>query len=474
MQQLGKEVQKTRSRRGVAVTSVAKGLAAEQLGVRAGDRLVRANRHVVRDVIDYMFEAGEDYLELEFECASSREILRVTIDGGMDLGMELELPRTKTCRNKCIFCFVSQLPKGMRQTLYVKDEDYRLSFLYGNYITLSNLSEADLARIIKQRLSPLYISVHSVDPEKRQLLLGRKQRSSKQELNNPDIKTPDILAEIKRLVKAGIRIHAQAVICPGINDGKDLEKTVNALAALYPGVESLAVVPVGLTRFHKNKLQPVDRKLAATTISRLERLKKKFIKRFDDPFVYPSDEFYLRAELPVPIAEEYGEFPQLENGVGLVRDFLDRFDALDLPKRLHRRLSLLTFTGRSFFPFLEEAAKRLKENIKWLDLQVLEIENNFFGNQVTVTGLITGADIIAQVSKYLAVNKADALFVPSVVLRDGDGVFLDDVTVQDVERRLKIPVLVIDSTPEGLLEGVRAGERRRGKSEGGMVKRKQP
>jgi len=442
-----KGVQKTKPVRGVVVSGVIEGLTAERLGIRAGDRLLKANRRVVRDVIDYMFEAGEDSFELEFERASNGEIFRVTPDYDMDLGMELEPPRTKTCKNKCIFCFVAQLPKGMRQTLYIKDEDYRLSFLYGNYITLSNLTEADWARIVKQRLSPLYISVHSVDPEKRRLLLGRKQPTKNNE--------PDILAELTKLVKAGIRIHAQAVICPDINDGKDLEKTVNALAGLYPGVESLAVVPVGLTRFIKNNLQPVDRKQAVTTIKQLEKLRKKFIKRFDDPFVQPSDEYYLKANLPVPEAKEYGEFSQIENGVGLVRDFLDRFDALDLPKRLRRRLSLLTFTGRSFFPFLKEAANRLEANIKWLDLHVLEIQNDFFGNNVTVSGLITGSDIIAQISKYLLVNKVDALLVPSVVLRDGDGVFLDDVTVQEVEQKLKIPALVIEPTPEGLLEGIK-------------------
>jgi len=445
-----KGVQKTKPGRGVAVSGVIEGLTAERLGIRTGDRLLKANRRVVRDVIDYMFEAGEDSVELEFERASNGEIFRVTPDYDMDLGMELEPPRTKTCKNKCIFCFVAQLPKGMRQTLYVKDEDYRLSFLYGNYITLSNLTEADWARIVKQRLSPLYISVHSVDTEKRRFLLGRNQPTKNNE--------PDILAELTKLVKAGIRIHAQAVICPDINDGKDLEKTVNALAGLYPGVESLAVVPVGLTRFVKNNLQPVDRKQAVMTIRQLERLRKKFIKRFDDPFVQPSDEYYLKANLPVPKAQEYGEFPQIENGVGLVRDFLDRFDALDLPKRLRRRLSLLTFTGRSFFPFLKESANRLEASIKWLDLQVLEIENDFFGNKVTVSGLITGSDIIAQISKYLLVNKADALLVPSVVLRDGEGVFLDDVTVQKVEQRLKLPVLVIDPTPEGLLEGIKNSE----------------
>lgn len=446
-----KKNQKTRCGQGVAVSGLLQGFAAERLGISVGDRLVRANNSPVRDVIDYMFEMGEDDVELEFERVSTGETFKVMVGYGMDLGMELEPPRTKICRNKCIFCFVTQLPRGMRRTLYVKDEDYRLSFLYGNYITFSNLTKADRTRIIKQRLSPLYISVHSVDPEKRRVLLGRESL--------PQDQTLDILSDMKKLVKAGIRMHTQAVICPGINDGKDLEKTVTTLADLYPGVESLAVVPVGLTRFARSNLRPVDRKQAVTTIKQLEKLRKKFIKRFDDPFVHPSDEYYLKASLPIPEARDYGDFPQIENGVGMVRDFLDRFDALEPPKKLCRSLNLLTFTGRSFFPFLNKAAKQLEADIKRLALRVLEIENDFFGNNITVTGLITGSDVIAQASKYLLLNKSDALLIPSVVLRDGDGVFLDDVTIQEIEQKLDVPALVIEPTPEGLLEGIKAFEK---------------
>lgn len=430
--------------KGVLVEDVAPGSQAERLGIRPGDRLLRANGRLCRDLIDYMYESGDDVLELEFQRGGEEgEVFSAEAAGGMHMGLELELPRTRVCRNKCIFCFVSQLPKGLRSTLYVKDEDYRFSFLFGNYITLSNMSRADRDRILEQRLSPLYVSVHSVDPVKRRILLGKDA-------------VPDIMRELRTLVRGGIRIHAQIVMCPGINDGRDLEKTVKALSRLYPGVESLAVVPVGLTRFHRNNLVPVDNELAEKTVARLGSLMESFQNKLGSPFVYPSDELYLKAGVEPPEASIYGDFPQIENGVGMLRDFLDRFEALEPPKRLARSMSILTFTGRSFLPFLTHAAERLEKSIKGLHLTVCGVDNEFFGRGVTVAGLLTGRDVVSRLKGVAA----DAVLLPSVVLREGHGeaVFLDDLTVEDMERALGIPVVVTDASPEGMLDAiVRAG-----------------
>lgn len=430
------------SSRGVEVTDIDAGTNAYNAGVRAGDRLVGINGNAVRDVIDYMYERCGERFDLEFAPHDGGPPILLNLQPWEPVGIELSPPKTKTCRNKCIFCFVAQMPRGLRKTLYVKDEDYRLSFLFGNYVTLSNLADADRARILEQHLSPLYISVHSIDMEKRKILLGR-----------PD--PVDVLSEIKNFVRAGIRVHAQIVMCPGINDGADLEKTINALARLHPGVESLAVVPVGLTRFHKGGLKPVDEELARSTVRQIERLQRKFIQRFNDPFVHASDEFFLKAGITVPPVEIYGEFPQIENGVGLVRDFLDRFDAIKLPKRLRRAAGVMTFTGSSFYPVLAELARELEARTAGLRMNVVPIKNDFFGHTVSVTGLITGRDLINQLSARSGPKNERALLIPSVVLRDGDGVFLDDVSVEDVEQALGIPAIVIDPTPNGLIEGIR-------------------
>lgn len=424
--------------KGVPVEEVQPGSPAAKLGIRPGDRLLRANGRRCRDLIDYLYESGEDELELEFERGEGEgEIFLVEAGHGRHAGLELELPRTRVCRNKCIFCFVSQLPKGLRSTLYVKDEDYRFSFLFGNYITLSNMSPADRERILEMRLSPLYVSVHSIDPVKRRLLLGENA-------------VPDIIGELRKLVRGGIRIHAQIVMCPGINDGPDLEKTVKALARLYPGVESLAVVPVGLTRFHRNNLVPVDGELAAKTVARLEKLMEGFRVRLGSPFVYPSDELYLKSGADLPEAGIYGDFPQIENGVGMLRDFLDRFEALETPKRLAISVSLITFTGQSFLPFLKKAAERLEKNIRGLRLEVSGVDNDFFGCGVTVAGLLTGHDVVSRLKGL----RADAVLLPSVALREGYGMFLDDMRVEEMEKSLGLPIIVVDASPEGLLEAV--------------------
>jgi len=410
--------------------------------VRAGDRLLRINETPVQDVIDYLYGLGDDEVNLQIERPGTGERLNVVCESGQDCGIELEAPKPKVCRNKCVFCFVAQLPKGLRRTLYVRDEDYRLSFLYGNYITLTNLTEADRERILRQRLSPLYISVHSVDPEVRRRLLGRED-------------LPDIAPQIERFINGGIRIHAQVVLCPGINDGRDLDRTIRTLAGFHPGVLSLAVVPVGLTAYHRKGLVPLDGALAARTVRQVERWQARMRTRHAYGFVYCSDEMFLLAGLPIPPAGYYDEFPQIENGVGLVREFLDGLDALSLPKRVRRKVSILLFTGESFHPFLKRAAARLERRVAGVRISVVKIRNELLGGRVTVAGLLAGRDVV----RALSGRKADAVLIPSVVLRDGNGLFLDDVSVPALETATGLRAVIVEPTPEGLLQGIREASR---------------
>jgi len=419
------------------VTEVHRGTPAWRAGVRKGDLLLTLNGEPLRDVIDYMYGLGEEEVTLLFKKAASERTIRVTPDISTNCGVELAPPRPKVCRNKCVFCFVAQLPKGLRRTLYVRDEDYRLSFLYGNYITLTNLSEADRARIIHQRLSPLYISVHSVDPEVRKRLLGREDLE-------------DIVPQLERFIRHGIRIHAQVVLCPGINDRADLEKTIGTLAGMRPGVDSLAVVPVGLTAFHRQGLRPVDGALARYTVRQVSRWQKRLRARHGDGFVYCSDEMFLLAGLNVPSSDYYDDFAQIENGVGLIREFLDRFEDIRFPRRLRSRTSLVLFTGVSFYPFLKRLSEGLEERVAGLRLEVVGVSNRLLGERVTVAGLLSGRDIV----EALKGKEADAVLVPSVVLRDGDGLFLDDMSVSHLESETGLRTLVVDPSPEGLLQGM--------------------
>jgi putative radical SAM enzyme (TIGR03279 family) len=421
---------------GVSIEGVREGSAAYKAGIRKGDALISINGHRIRDIIDYMFYKSAPRMEVELKRDSLRKTVGLELKEGEDAGIELRHFKVKTCKNNCIFCFVSQLPKGLRKSLYVKDEDYRMSFLYGNYVTLADLSPNDRQRIISQRLSPLYISVHSTDPSIRRKMLG-----------NP--KAPDILKEIGFLSKNRIRMHVQIVLCPGMNDGKSLDRTIRDLYGFYPYVSSIAVVPVGLTKYGGKRLRPVEREDAASAIKTIENHRKRYKKKHGDPIVYGSDELYIKAEMPIPPIDEYGELPQIENGVGMVADFIS--EAKKIKQTPETTQKYITFTGASFYPYLRKFIDRLRK--AGIDIEALPVENIFFGSTVTVAGLLTGRDVVNALSD--KVGGKDMLLIPDAVMRDGKDVFLDDISCDDIKKAVGINAKVIGATPKGLIDALK-------------------
>ncbi len=421
---------------GVVVAAVRQRSPAARAGLDTGDRIVAINGARLRDVIDFHFHAGVERLSLSVERGGRTRsaVLRRT---GPDLGLELEAPRPgeiDTCSNKCVFCFIHQLPRGMRKSLYVKDDDFRLSFLHGNYITLTDLDEAELARIEEQRLSPLYVSVHATDPELRHRLLGQ-----------PRVRLP-ILPVMERLAKAGIVMHAQIVLVPDWNDGAHLERTLRELARLHPQVATTAVVPVGLTR-HREKLP--DLRTLADTEARvlaltIEGWQREFLSDLGTRFVWASDEVYLQAGTSLPHAAAYEGFPVIEDGIGLVRRFSDRFGlaARRLPARLAAPRAVTVVTGTMFAPRMRGLLETIA--VKGLRVELVPIANDWFGHGIGVAGLLTGQDIAAQLAGR---RLGDEVLVPAVAIRDGAGVFLDEPRGAFGERACRGPPRPLSGPP---------------------------
>ena len=417
------------------ILSVDAGSIAEELGIQAGDSLVAVNGEPVNDLVDYLIEEPKESLHVALKRASGDLwALDVEHDSEEPLGLVLPHPEPKQCGNNCVFCFVHQLPRGMRRSLYVKDEDYRFSFLYGAYVTLTNLAEEDLQRILNKKLSPLYVSVHAADHMLRQKLLG-----------NP---APDVMPILQQLVAGGIEVHTQVVVCPQINDGEQLAQTCRELVALAPGVKSLAVVPVGLTGHRQRlpELRPHTRQEALELVEWVEITQEKLLERLGTRFIFAADELYLKAEKDFPSLSVYEELSQVENGVGLIPHFrsqadevLDIAEPLDLPP-----ISMVT--GVSAADDIKAFAQRLADKCG-LDLRVHVIENNFFSGHVTVTGLLTGQDLLAQLAEQ---DLGDILMIPDVMLREGEEVFLDDVSIDNLVERFGKPVEVVAADPWGL------------------------
>jgi len=428
---------------GLRIDSVTPGSIADQLEVAAGDRLVAVNGQPLRDLIDYSYyTASEEELLLEIEKPDG-ELWELEVErhAGEPLGLTFSAPAPARCANNCLFCFVHQLPKGLRKPLYVKDEDYRLSFLNGNYVTLANLKTSALNRIIEQRLSPLYISVHATNPDLRERLLGK-----------PAI--PRILEQLQRLAAARIVMHTQVVLCPGLNDGEELQRTVTELAALYPAVQSLAVVPLGLT-VHREKLPqlaPVDTEYARKFISIWQPQSETLRRKLRQPFLFLADEFFLKAGLPFPPIKEYGDFPQIENGVGMVPLFIKDAARLLRGIRPIGAFRATVVTGVSSFGFVRDFLAELADK-SGVNIVPLAVENKLFGSSITVSGLIAGNDIIAALAGH---DIGSCLLVPDVMLKEGEGLFLDDVSLDGLERRISRPVLVFDSTPGGFYKALRS------------------
>jgi putative radical SAM enzyme (TIGR03279 family) len=422
---------------GVVVATVRSRTPAAAAGLQAGDRILTVNGHAVRDAIDFQFHTGDDHLALTVEREGASRALRI-VCGARAVGVELEAPRPgeiATCANKCVFCFIHQLPKGMRKSLYVKDDDFRLSFLHGNYITLTDLGEDELRRIEEQRLSPLYVSVHATDPALRWELLGRPRASA------------EILPRLERLAKAGIRMHAQIVLCPDWNDGAQLARTIHELAPLHPHVATTAIVPVGLTA-HRQRL-PSLRTLtdveARALVDTVHGWQAELLPRLGSRFVFLGDEVYLQAGAPVPEAPAYEEFLIAEDGIGLVRRFEDAFMRAARRPRRGEPARVTVVSGTLYASRLARLLAALPRS----RATVVAVPNRHFGGSISVTGLLTGGDI----QRHLAGlgDLGDAVLVPAVAVRDGDGVFLDDVTPADLARDLGVRVQVIEPDARALL-----------------------
>jgi putative radical SAM enzyme (TIGR03279 family) len=435
---------------GVVVAAVRPRSDAERGGLRPGDRVLAIDGTALRDAIDFQFHAGEARLALDVVRAGEQQTLELTRRGG-DLGVELEAPRPAeiaTCANKCVFCFIHQLPRGMRKSLYVKDDDFRLSFLHGNYITLTDLDEAELRRIETQRLSPLYISVHATDPDLRHRLLGE-----------PAVRR-EVLPLMARLGRAGIRMHAQIVLVPEWNDGPHLERSVRELAALHPAVSTTAVVPVGLTRHRERlpRLRTLTADEARGTVAAIHGWQRALLPALGTRFVFAADELYLQSGVALPPAAAYEGYPLAEDGVGLVRRFEDAW-----PRAARRRprrggtsavgagpaaatVTATAVTGTLYGPRLARLCAGLTR--LGLDVRVAEIRNDWFGEGIQIAGLLTARDIQAQLAGR---DLGAAVLVPAVALRDGVGTFLDDVTPEALGEVLGVPVRVVEPTPSAFV-----------------------
>lgn len=420
------------------IESVTPGSPAAGAGLQQGDILLTVNDTPLRDVIDLMFHQDADELAITFLRNNAHQQVLIPREHDSELGITVKPFKVKICRNNCIFCFVKQLPKGLRNSLYIKDEDYRLSFLYGNYMTLSNITQEDRTRITTQRLSPLYLSVHSTSRSLRNTMLG-----------NPN--APDIMKELRFLADNKIRMHIQIVLCPGYNDGRELENTLRDLHKYYPYVSSIAVVPVGLTKHRKQQLQPVAQEDALAALAIVDSFRKRFIKNHGEPIVFCSDEMYITAGKLFPPLKEYGVLPQIENGVGMVPLFISMARKIKFPKSRSVKKKCITFTGTSFYPYLIKFLNHssLQET---LPVTVVPVQNEFFGHSVTVTGLLTGRDVIKALHRHTDAH--EILIVPDVVLKEGDRVFLDDVSLRDLEEATGLKTAVTDGTPQGFIDTI--------------------
>ena len=430
---------------GVLVAAVRPRTPAASAGLEPGDRIIAINGRAIRDAIDFHFESGEPHLRLRIR-RGERERATVLERRGADWGMELAPPKPSeisTCANKCVFCFIHQLPRGMRKSLYVKDDDFRLSFLHGNYITLTDLDEAELSRIETQRLSPLYVSVHATDPELRHRLLGQ-----------PRVKR-DLLPVMARLARARIRMHAQIVLCPDWNDGPHLERSVRDLARLHPAVASTAVVPVGLTRHRARlpELRTVTDREAGDLVHAVEGWQREFLDALGTRFVWAADELYLQAGAPLPAASAYEGFAIAEDGIGLVRRFTDEWARASgrMPPAIPHARTVTLVTGEMFAGRLRALVDAVR--VQNLRIRVAPIANEWFGRGIGVAGLLTGHDIETQLAGR---DLGDAVLVPAVAIRDGAGVFLDDRAPRDLGAALGVPVIVVEPSPKILLRTVLA------------------
>jgi putative radical SAM enzyme (TIGR03279 family) len=405
------------------------GSIAGDLGLKPGDRVISVNNHEIYDEIDFRFYAAEENIDLLVQKEFEQTVFEIEKEHNEDLGIDLANMKMKACGNNCVFCFVYQNPRGMRKAIYFKDEDFRFSFLYGHYVTLTTVSQSELERVVNQQLSPLYISVHATEENTRRLLLGIK-------------KDDRLLEKIDFLVKGNIELHAQIVLCPGINDEDIFDKTVHDLKAFFPGVRSIAIVPVGLTR-HRERLYNLrlhTPKELQDMIAYTNQLRLKLKAELGSFFVYLSDEFFIKSNRDLPGADYYDEFYQIENGVGEFRDMIDNFEKNLhlLPLKIKHHCKISWVTGTLAAENLEKYVISRLTRIKNLEIELIPVKNDFYGHAIEVSGLLVGQDIYAQLKDR---KLGDYVFLPPRILNH-DGLLLDDWSVTQLEDQLGVPVHV--------------------------------
>lgn len=431
--------------KGHLIKSVVAGSIAEELEIEAGDRLLAVNGKEIEDVFDYHYAVNEEELVLLIIKPDGEEWeLEIEKDYEEDLGIEFTeglMDDYRSCTNKCMFCFIDQMPPGMRETLYFKDDDARLSFLQGNYITLTNMKDEDIDRIIYYKLSPINVSVHTTNKELRCKML--KNRFAGKALD-----------KIQKLYDGGITMNGQIVLCKGINDGEELENTIHDLSAYIPHMQSVSVVPVGLSKYRDNlyPLEKFEKEDARAVLSIISKWQKILLENYGTRFIHASDEWYLTAGYPIPEEEEYEGYLQIENGVGMVRSLTEESrEYLSSLTGDGRQKKLSLATGVLATPIITGIMKEVTEKFPEIDITVYTIENEFFGKDITVAGLLTGGDIISQLKGQ---ELFDYLILPDVLLRNGEQVLLDDLTVEDIEKALQIKVCIVKSDGKSLVDSV--------------------
>lgn len=430
--------------KGHKILAVQEGSIAQEMEIEAGDKLMAINGEELEDIFDYQYMIQDEYLEVLIQKADGEEwLLEIDKDYEEDLGLEFEnglMDDYRSCFNKCIFCFIDQMPKGMRETLYFKDDDSRLSFLQGNYVTLTNMSEKDVERIVKYHLSPINISFQTTNPELRCMMLHNRFAG-------------EALKKVERFYEAGIEMNGQIVLCKGINDGAELERSISDLTRYLPHLRSVSVVPVGLSKYREGlyPLEPFTKEDAKQVLEIIHRWQDEIYPKYGLHFVHASDEWYILAGQELPEEDNYDGYLQLENGVGMFRLLMEEFqDSMEQLRQSGaverwngRKREISSITGRISFPYIKRMAQEMEETFEGLKIHVYPIRNDFFGELITVTGLLTGQDILAQLKGQ---PLGEELLLPQNVLRSGETVLLDDVTVDEIGKTLQVAVNIVKSS----------------------------
>ena len=439
----------------VLITGVERGSRAYRAGLEVGDKLLTINGNEINDVLDYRFYLADTRLHITIERNGAFDETIIKKGEHDDIGLEFETPlmdKKHSCRNKCIFCFIDQLPKGMRDTLYFKDDDSRLSFLHGNYVTLTNMSDEDIDRIIKMHISPVNVSVHTTNPELRCKMMNNKRAGY-------------VLGYLKKLADAGIKICGQIVLCKGVNDGEELTKSMHDLATLYPSTVSVSVVPSGMTKY-RDGLYPLEqftKEDCRAVIAQVEDFGNKCLEYYGSRIVFCSDEFYLKAELPLPSEEFYEGYSQIENGVGMIRsmktEFEDELEYLDEYLDGFKPIKKSVATGEAAYPLIKELADKLMEKVDGLHINVYKINNEFFGDTITVAGLLTGKDLYEQLKDK---DLGEELLIPSVTLKADEDIFLCGMTLEELSGALGVKVTPNDANGAEFIRALLTNDERQG------------